>query len=72
LKSFYPFGVGVRMCTGRDIAWQQVKTFFAKTLWTFDLEGIKGMDKEFDRDFSLHAMWNRPEIRVKFHPVLRK
>jgi cytochrome P450 len=71
LKSFYPFGIGPRMCVGREIAWQQMKLFMAKVLWTFDIEGVKGMDKNFDDDFSLHAMWNRPHLWVKFHTVKR-
>ncbi|KAI1375296.1 isotrichodermin C-15 hydroxylase [Hypoxylon crocopeplum] len=72
LKSLYPFGVGPRMCTGREIAWQQVKLFMAKVLWTFNMEAVRGMDKSFDKDFSLHAMWKRPQIWVRFHPVQRE
>ncbi|KAI1171575.1 isotrichodermin C-15 hydroxylase [Nemania sp. FL0916] len=71
-KTLHPFGVGPRMCTGREIAWQQVKLFLAKVLWTFDIEGVKGMDASFDDDFRLHAMWKRPEVWVRFHPVQRE
>jgi hypothetical protein len=59
------------MCLGREIALQQVKLFMAKVLWTFNMEGVKGMDKNFDDDFSLHAMWYRPRIWVRFHSVKR-
>lgn len=60
------------MCTGRDIAWQQTKLFLAKVLWTFDLEGTRGLDKDFNRDFKVHAMWYRPDLWVKFTLVERK
>lgn len=59
------------MCTGRDIAWQQTKLFLAKVLWTFDLEGVRGLDKDFNKDFTVHVMWYRPELRVRFVPVER-
>lgn len=71
LKSFYPFGIGPRMCTGREIAWHQTKVFVAKVLWSFDMEGVRGVDKDFNRDFRVHVMWYRPELWVRFVPVKR-
>ncbi|KAI1292916.1 cytochrome P450 [Xylaria venustula] len=67
IKNLHPFGVGPRMCTGREIAWQQIKLFLAKVLWTFDLEAVKGMESSFDDDFRLHAMWKRPQLWIRFH-----
>ncbi|KAI0903786.1 isotrichodermin C-15 hydroxylase [Ustulina deusta] len=72
IKSLHPFGVGPRMCTGREIAWQQVKLFLAKVLWTFDIEAVKGMESSFDGDFRLYAMWKRPQVWVRFHHVQRE
>ncbi|KAI0484977.1 isotrichodermin C-15 hydroxylase [Xylariaceae sp. FL0804] len=68
LKSTFPFGLGPRACTGREIAWTQARLFLAKVLWTFDLVQTRGQDATFDRDFSVQLMWNRPEFRVQFVP----
>ncbi|KAK3940246.1 hypothetical protein QBC46DRAFT_341805 [Diplogelasinospora grovesii] len=38
-------------------------------LWTFDLEGVRGHEQSFDKDFSAHVMWNRPELYVRFLPA---
>ncbi|KAM7193008.1 Cytochrome P450 [Rhypophila sp. PSN 637] len=69
LKAFFPFGLGPRQCSGREIAWSQTRLFLGKLLWTFDLEGVKGHDKSIDEDFSVHVMWNRPELWVRFLPA---
>ncbi|KAK4206768.1 cytochrome P450 [Rhypophila decipiens] len=69
LKAFSPFGLGPRQCSGREIAWSQTRLFLGKLLWTFDLEGVKGHDKSIDKDFTVHVMWNRPELWVRFLPV---
>ncbi|KAI2782286.1 isotrichodermin C-15 hydroxylase [Daldinia loculata] len=66
LNCFYPFSIGPRACTGREIAWSQTRLFLAKVLWTFDLEMVRGHDKTFDKDFLIHVMWTRPEVRVRF------
>ncbi|KAI1388756.1 cytochrome P450 [Hypoxylon trugodes] len=66
LKCYLPFSIGPRLCTGREIAWSQIRLFLAKMLWTFDLEMIRGQDKTFDKDFWVHAIWHRPEVRVRF------
>ena len=71
LKSFFPFGLGPRACTGREIAWSQTRLFLAKVLWTFDVELIYGKDFTLDRDFSTYVMWNKPELRVRFTPRWR-
>ncbi|KAI0101914.1 isotrichodermin C-15 hydroxylase [Nemania sp. FL0031] len=71
IKGLHPFGVGPRTCTGREIAWQQIKLFLAKVLWTFDVEGVKGMEASVD-DFRLHAMWKRPQLWVRFHHSQRE
>ncbi|KAI9703016.1 MAG: hypothetical protein M1820_006007 [Bogoriella megaspora] len=66
LKSFFPFGLGPRACTGKEIAWSQIRLFLAKVLWTFDLELLRGADTNFDEHFSAHVMWYKPELIVKF------
>ncbi|KAI1170091.1 cytochrome P450 [Nemania sp. FL0916] len=66
LKSYFPFGVGPRACTGRKIAWSQCRLFLGKVLWTFDLEQTLGQSATFDKDYSTHVMWYKPEIRIRF------
>ncbi|CAJ2504342.1 Uu.00g117360.m01.CDS01 [Anthostomella pinea] len=68
LKSIYPFGLGPRVCAGREVAWSMIGLFLGKVLWTFDLEMIKGQDATFDKDYSLHIMWYKPNVRVRFVP----
>jgi cytochrome P450 len=66
LKAFFPFSLGTRQCTGKEIAYMQTRLFLGKVLWTFDLEGVRGHDKTFDENFSVHVLWNRPELYVRF------
>jgi cytochrome P450 len=68
LKSFFPFGLGPRACTGKEIAWIQTRLFIAKVLWAFDLELQRGQNTKFDEDFTAHVMWYKPELLVKFRP----
>ncbi|KAK8070609.1 hypothetical protein PG997_010812 [Apiospora hydei] len=68
---FHPFSQGPRSCVGMPLAWQQTRLFLAKVLWTFDVEVLPGQSIEFERDFSMYAMWNKPKFWVRFHPVQR-
>jgi cytochrome P450 len=71
LKAFFPFSLGPRQCTGREIAWSQTRLFLGKVLWTFDLEGVRGHEKSFDKDFRVFVLWDRPELYVRFLPAKR-
>ncbi|KAF4633886.1 hypothetical protein G7Y89_g4230 [Cudoniella acicularis] len=62
LKAFFPFSLGPRQCASRDIAWSQTRLFLEKVLWTFDLEGVSGHEKSFDKDFRVYVMWERPGL----------
>ncbi|KAK0705863.1 cytochrome P450 [Lasiosphaeria miniovina] len=68
LEAFFPFSLGPRQCSGQAIAWSQTRMFLGKVLWTFDLEGVRGHEFSFDRDFSVHMLWNRPEVGPRFLP----
>ncbi|KAI0013518.1 isotrichodermin C-15 hydroxylase [Xylariaceae sp. FL0662B] len=72
IKSVWPFSLGPRMCPGRESAWIQMRLFLAKVLWSFDLELVRGQELTFDKDFSVHTMWNKPPIWVRFVPVVRE
>ncbi|KAI0180131.1 cytochrome P450 [Hypoxylon sp. FL1284] len=71
-KGFQPFGQGPRMCAGKEIAWWQSRVFIAKVIWAFDLELVPGQDINMDRDLKGWGMYQKPEVRVKFVPVVRK
>ncbi|OAQ66841.1 cytochrome P450 [Pochonia chlamydosporia 170] len=66
---YVPRGPGPRQCTGREITWSQTRLFLGEVLWTFDLEPVSGHEKSFDEDFSVHAMWNRPDLYVRLTPA---
>ncbi|KAI1845474.1 hypothetical protein JX266_008332 [Neoarthrinium moseri] len=67
--SFFPFGHGPRACIGQAQAWRQMRLFVAKVLWTFDVEMLPDQDLNFERDFKLYAMWEKPEFWARFHEV---
>ncbi|EPE30390.1 Cytochrome P450 [Glarea lozoyensis ATCC 20868] len=69
LKAAFPFGLGPRQCPGKEIAWVQCRLFLGKLLWSFDLEGVSGHEKYFDKDFKAYLMWERPELWVRFLPA---
>lgn len=43
--------------------------FLGKVLWTFNLEAVSGHEKSFDEGFSVHILWNRPALYVRFLPA---
>jgi hypothetical protein len=69
LKAFFPFSIGPRQCTGREIAWSQTRLFLGKLLWSFDLEGVRGQEKSFDKDFKVYLLCKCEFLRVKLLPV---
>ncbi|KAK7702440.1 hypothetical protein SLS64_009732 [Diaporthe eres] len=71
---FQPFSQGPRICAGKEIAWWQIRVFIAKVLWKFDLEGVPGSIGAEGIDGVLRgwAMYEKPEVRVRFLPVRQK
>jgi cytochrome P450 len=49
LNAFFPFSLGPRPCIGKEIAYTQTRLFLGKLLWTFDLDGVRGLDATFER-----------------------
>ncbi|OTA63110.1 hypothetical protein K449DRAFT_381623 [Hypoxylon sp. EC38] len=48
LKGLQPFSQGPTVCIVKEVAWQQVRPFFAfKALWKFDLELV--LEQEVNR-----------------------
>ncbi|KAI1409860.1 cytochrome P450 [Hypoxylon sp. FL1857] len=71
-KGFQPFGQGPRMCAGKEIAWWQSRVFVAKVIWSFDLELASGQEIDLDEQLKGWGMYQKPEVRVRFVPVVRK
>lgn len=71
---FQPFSQGPRICAGKEIAWWQIRVFIAKVLWKFDLEIVPGSIGAEGLDGVLRgwAMYEKPEVRVRFLPVRQK
>lgn len=49
----------------------QGRLLIAKLLWSFDMELVPGQRLDWERDFKLYAIWHRPEVYVRFVPVVR-
>jgi cytochrome P450 len=71
-EGFFPFSQGPRGCPGMTLAWHETRLFVAKLLWSFDVEMLPNQKIVFERDFKMYAMWEKPEFRVHFHPVVRE
>ena len=71
-KAFTPFGQGPRACPGSSVAWTQTRLFIAKLVWSFDMEFVPGYDVDWERDLRLYTMWQKPELHVRFVPVVRE
>ncbi|KEY71798.1 hypothetical protein S7711_06550 [Stachybotrys chartarum IBT 7711] len=69
---FQPWGMGIRGCPGTALSLNQVRLIVAKTLWAFDVEKVPGQrDVNYERDFKLYGMLEKPDVWVRFHPVAR-
>ncbi|KAI0012288.1 cytochrome P450 [Xylariaceae sp. FL0662B] len=66
---FHPWSQGIRVCPGKTLSQQETKLIIAKVLWTFDMEMLPGQHVNFERDFKLYGMWEKPDLWVRFHPV---
>ena len=53
------------------LAWRQTRLFIAKVLWAFDVKMLPGQRIEFEKDFWMYGMWEKPPFWVRFHPVAR-
>ncbi|KAF2706111.1 cytochrome P450 [Pleomassaria siparia CBS 279.74] len=68
-ESFHPFGRGPRSCIAMAQGLRQLRLYLAKVSWALDVELVPGQDLNFERDSRLYAMWEKPGMRVRFHPA---
>jgi cytochrome P450 len=66
---FFPFSQGPRSCSGVGLAWRETRLFIAKVLWSFEAEMLPDQNIVFERDFSMHAMWEKPQFWVRLRPL---
>lgn len=69
--SYHPFSQGPRSCPGMPLAWRQTRLFITKVLWAFDVKMLPGQRIEFEKDFRMYGMWEKPQFWVQFHPAAR-
>lgn len=48
---------------------RQLRLYFAKIFWALDFELVPGQDLNFERDYRLYAMWEKPAMRVRAYPA---
>ena len=72
LKAFHPFSLGPRSCIGREMAWMQGRLFVAKVLWTFDVVKVPGQHFELEKTLLHYGFLAKPELRIRFVPVIRE
>ena len=62
--------MGPRQCPGREVARIMFRLVVAKLIWLFDVQQIS-KELDFERDFTVYAMWSKPELRVRLSPITR-
>lgn len=51
------------------LSWHEIRLIVAKVLWTFDVELLPGQNVNYERDFKLWGMLEKPDLWVRFKPV---
>ncbi len=70
-EDFNPWSQGIRACPGMTLSLQEIKLIVAKVLWTFDIEMLPGQHVNFEKDFKLYGMLEKPDLTVRLLPVQR-
>lgn len=69
LGASQPFSIGSRNCLGRNLAFAEMRTIFAKMVWHFDMEL---QDDSLDwMDQNVWTLWDRKPLNVRLTPVVR-
>ncbi|CAJ2512815.1 Uu.00g009340.m01.CDS01 [Anthostomella pinea] len=70
-EDFHPWGQGIRACPGMILSLQEIKLIVAMVLWALDVKMLPGQHVDFDRDFELYGMLEKPDLWVRFNKVAR-
>ncbi|RTE68029.1 hypothetical protein BHE90_017594 [Fusarium euwallaceae] len=62
-----PFSLGPRACLGINLAYLEARIILASMVYTFDWE-LVNKDLEWFMEVRLWALWEKPELLVRFHP----
>ncbi|KAB8304416.1 hypothetical protein EYC80_003818 [Monilinia laxa] len=65
-----PFSLGPRACLGVNLAYMEMRVVLAKLVWAFDWK-LVNTDLDWFRDAKNIALWNNPNLMVKFSAVQR-
>ncbi|KAI8626690.1 cytochrome P450 [Xylariaceae sp. FL1651] len=65
-RAFVPFSMGPRGCPGYAFAFMQARLTVACIMWSFDFELTNGDEINWERDTKMYAMWEKPEMRIRF------
>jgi len=66
----HPFSIGPRACLGINLAYMEMRIILAKLIWHFDLE-LTAKDIVWERDTGIYTLWKKPNVMVRFRPVVR-
>ncbi|KAI0425657.1 benzoate 4-monooxygenase cytochrome P450 [Xylaria sp. FL1042] len=64
LQCSQPFSLGARVCLGRNLAWQSLRTIAVKLIWVYDLE-LVNTEMDWHRDSQMHTLWRKPDLFVR-------
>jgi hypothetical protein len=53
------------------LALQQARIILAKTLWSFDVEMLPGQSMNYEKDFKMYGMLEKPPFWVRLLPLQR-
>ncbi|KAL8797417.1 MAG: hypothetical protein Q9182_007207 [Xanthomendoza sp. 2 TL-2023] len=71
-SAFKPFSMGPRGCIGQNMGYMQGRIILAKMIWYFDWVLLNKGQVDWERDFRLYAIWEKPPVIVKYTPVIRE
>ncbi|KAI1866811.1 uncharacterized protein JN550_007358 [Neoarthrinium moseri] len=69
-RASQPFSTGSRGCLGLNLAYLELRIIVAKIVFAFDFELESKHLGDWNDECKLYALWRKPKLFVKFHPVV--